>query len=204
MIKIKSLVNLPFFYSTHSLGDLSSHTFSSFFGNWWLSYILPDSMSYLYFKSYIQSSIGHFHVDVPWSHKGSLSKTASIGFSPKLALMDFFFFLPWWLGPLPTQSSPIAWSHPWYLLLSQLMTESSHCSLVPSSFLFISLPLPLFWQKALNVFFCLGALPCSSAVCTLHKGTWLRGRVNAGIEITLSPWVLHPGSVVSLHRISFF
>lgn len=102
---------------------------------------------------------------------------------PKQSLLAFpqswyswVFFLPWW--PLPPNQAHDPWSHPWFLLLSQLMIESSYCSLVLYSFLFISLPLSLFWQKALNLF-------------CLHKGTWLRGQAKAGIEITPNPQILY-------------
>lgn len=128
---------------------------------------------------YNSHSTEHFHLGIPGNHKVVLLKIEFISFYPKLVLfLDFFFTMV--TGTTTYPIKPNTWETPMIppsiSIHNQVFIVLSSNTSYTYSFLFVLWPLPLFWQKSLNLFFCLGVLLCSCAICTLHKGTyWLRG-----------------------------
>lgn len=147
------LINPNLFYSTPAW-VIWTPQLQLFFAYWRLARVYYQAICLICAPSHISNTLD---MSTWISHRTTKSTSPKqfLSFSPKLVLLDV---LPWWLGPLSTQSSPTPGSHPWPLLLSLLMTKSSCFSLLNAfhtySFLLISWPLPLFWGKNL--------LTCSS------------------------------------------
>lgn len=169
MFERKSLINPHLFYSTNSLVILLPIISALFCMLMTPMCILLGNMSYLYFKPYIQKSVGHFQLEM--SHE--TTKQSWLAF-PQIWYPSRFFTMMTGTFVHPTKPNPILRNHPWPLLLSQLMTRTPYFSLPNTSytfsFLFISWPVPLLWQESPNLSFCLGycLVAVRSVYCTRH------------------------------------
>lgn len=205
------LINPHPFYSTHCPCDLNYHSFSSFLH-------IDNSHTYITRKCVLPvlqmkyTTVILLNIST-WVSQGiirlSYSKQSLLVFTQSWYSFWIFFFTMV-TGTTTYPIKPNTWETPMIppsiSIHNQVFIVLSSNTSYTYSFLFVLWPLPLFWQKSLNLFFCLGVLLCSCAICTLHKGTYLAEGLSKGRNQNHSPpWSLASWlRAVSLQRISFF